>query len=290
MFGANKRLRDLGKETVDYTTYNTPSAKVRRYKQQMYGMNVPVTLKENKDPNRGLGCLFGAIAIVFMLPFLVPFFMAIVSTMYEFEETVDNLNTDGEVIVTEEENDIDIQYKYDQYDEEWVGTYYKYFTQQGLNTYDNVKLALADVNFDGVPEVFYYGEYKNSTSSLNSTYSINRIYYVNDYNDIKYGSVVPYGNVALYYSIIDKELMWLNPYESYSKKFWLYEYDIESGSSLYKVVEGYDTLEAFIGNFESTGYKLEYYKTDDFEDNYYYMVDNYLKREISIKNYMDNYS
>lgn len=280
MFGANKRLRDLGKETVDYTNYNTPSAKVKRYREQVYGTN---TTYNKNNSSAGKVVLFIFI-IFFILPTVLPFFILFTETVNEFEDSFDGTSSslgDTNITINEETT---VTEKYDEYDQEWVKKYYKFFYTQNLGYYDP-KIAMADINFDDVPEIFYFATYKRD----NATYSLNRIYYIDNYQNIVFGTIPNYQDIGLYYSKIDNQLMWLNPYVFNTQSLWLYKYSVLEKRSIYEIDNRYTNYEMFNNDFDFTGYNLEYFEDEDFGVSFYQMVDNYLEKESVIDNYINNY-
>lgn len=140
MFGANKRLRDLGKDTS--TMYN-PSAYDSKNSKKIYVVNT-----KNNGGNQSIGTSNGAtsivkvIAFIYVGIFILSFFGVISSAFFDVEnEKVVNHKNDSLVVS-------------DVYEEEWANEFYYYLTQSYATA--GIKcdeIALVDLNFDTKPEL-----------------------------------------------------------------------------------------------------------------------------------------
>ena len=280
MFGANKRLRDLGKDTMDYTNYNSPSAKVKRYRQQVYGTN---TTNYSGNNNKTLKPFVIFIILFFVVPTVLPFFFMFVEffTIFDAIDGDDIEYTENNTIIHEEE-------KFDEYEEEWVKKYYTFFNTQGINI-NNSEFSFVDLDFNGIPEVFY----KTDTTYNGQTYHINRVYYVDDYENIKFTSVLGDGVVKLYYSNLENKFLWLSPsvtqYTS-GHLFKLYRFDDVKRGKIFNLDYSITNKDMFETNCFPSAFTLVYYDINEFDKDYYEIVDDYLLEAERINNFMNDYN
>ena len=284
MFGANKRLRDLGKDTVDYTNYDSAFAKVKRYRQQVYGNNTSYNSNKN---NSGLGkVLFFIFIIFFVVPTVLPFFVLFTDIASEFEDAYEDTNSnllDNNVILNEDSTIYD---KYEDYDVKWIKKYYEFFDTQGINK-DNSKFAFVDLDFNDVPEVFYITD----TTYNGQIYHINRVYFIDDYENVRFANVIGSGKVSLYYDSSENKFLWLSPTISQigtGEILYLYRFDDIKNGKIFNIDYNVNNIDMFENKYSSTGFELKYYEIYDFDDQYYQIVDKYLLEKENINKFIND--
>ena len=282
MFGANKRLRDLGKDTVDYTNYDSASAKVKRYRQQVYGKNATTY---SNNTNKAVKPLIFFIIFFFVIPTILPFFFMF-AEFFTIFDAVDGNNieyNENNTIINEEETTI---YKYEDYDVKWIKKYYEFFDTQGINK-DNSKFAFIDLDFNRTPEVFYITD----TTYNGRTYHINRVYFIDDYENVRFANVIGSGKVSLYYDSSENKFLWLSPTISQigtGEILYLYRFDDIKNGKIFNIDYNVNNIDMFENKYSSTGFELKYYEIYDFDDQYYQIVDKYLLEKENINKFIND--
>lgn len=279
MFGANKNLRDLGKDNTDYTNYDSASNKVKMYRQQVYGDSNTVNRNTNKkSSNAGKASVIIAFAMAsFFVLYAVSSFDAFFHRDYfpsEYEQnyTYEDEEIDYEEIKKENEE------KYKLYDEEWVKDYFLKLNDE-LSAYKGYGLSIIDVDFDGVPEIFFQYEKNDNGTLTRKSY----MYYY--FNDIIIGNDVPFGlEMRIYKDTFTNELFWagLDKNNSYGENIVLYRFDrINYGIGYYRDHD-IRTKEVFETRYSKNSIIWQpclVSEYDTFSGIYYLLVDEYLANQ-----------
>ena len=139
MFGANKRLRDLGKDTS--TMYN-PSAYDSRSSKKIYVVNT-----KNNSGNQSIGVSNGATTVIKIIIFfyIAIFVLSFALTLFD---TFSDLENEFE---TEHIHETFVS---GGFEEDWANEFYYYLTQSDyMKEIEFDDIALVDLNFDDTPEL-----------------------------------------------------------------------------------------------------------------------------------------
>ena len=285
MFGANKRLRDLGKDTTDYSNYDSPKSKTQRYREQVYGQKNPTVYVNGKpldqEASKKVVKIF---LVIFFIIFFVPFLeiFALIFGVFDegIEEFIDEPAHEENVIV-----DFDSNEPYDRYEEEWVEDYYNEL-RYNTTMYDGDTLTFIDVDFNGIPEIFYNYVREENNSKI---YKSSMYYYVSD--DVRTSFVPAAVDVNLYLDTYTNKLVWGSLYEvsSYMGDIRFYRYDKNSNGLAYYT----DTDVSKKDEFDKR-YSLIYVNNPsgtiyDLKEDYYKVVDLYLDNQEDLEKSFNNH-
>lgn len=146
MFGANKRLRDLGKEENNYNPIDYNCSKNYTNYNNM-NVNNGMTIKPKTKGS--------AIVTVFIVIWLIVFFGSFISFFNEF---IDVFYYEDEYYYNDDYLDDtypNTEEKRPVFEEEWANRYYEYFANNS-DKFDNYLGAFVDLNFDNTPELLLY--------------------------------------------------------------------------------------------------------------------------------------
>lgn len=289
MFGANKRLRDLGKDNTDYNNYDSASEKTRRYREQVYGQKTPTVYVNGKpmDPESSKKFI-KAFVIIFIVIFCLPFLEIFAIVFSVFDEGIDEYFDDytyqeNTTIDYEDEEEIE---KYEEYDEEWVGDYFEELKYNVTST-GPYTLTLIDVDFDGVPELFY--EYVREENN-SKTYKSYMYFYVGE--DARSSFVPANVEEKLYLDNYTNTLVWgaLHNLSTYSDTVRFYRYDRYHNGLAYYTQSDIRNDSEFNTRYTLVHVNISSKTIYDKDVDYYELVDLYLKNSEELKNTLNNYN
>ncbi len=268
MFGANKGLRDLGKDTTDYKNYDSAAEKTKRYKEQVYGKKT-TTVYVNGNPtevNTGIiKNIVGFMIVIFIFIFVIP----IIEIVLMFMGIMDSSSVTGmdpEVNVNSN-NENSFCYKYEDYDEEWVKDYFIALRQTKL-TSDSYELFLVDTDFNNVPEMFLKFERQGVVKYF--------MYY--HYNNEVMGEYATVQNLKLYKDIYNGNYVWgsLNM-SSITDNAYFTRFDrVQEDISSY-IETGINSLDTFYYKYTLVNVSPSSMIIYNVNEDYYDLVDLYLK-------------
>lgn len=289
MFGANKRLRDLGKDNTDYNNYDSPSAKTRRYREQVYGQKTPTVYVNGKpmDPESSKKFI-KAFVIIFIVIFCLPFIEIFAIVFSVFDEGVEDYLDDytyqeNTTIDYEDEEEVE---KYEEYDEEWVGDYFEELKYNVTST-GAYTLTLIDVDFNGIPELFYEYVREENNSKI---YKSHMYFYVGE--DTRSSFVPANIEEKLYLDNYINTLVWGGLYKisPYSNSVRFYRYDRYPNGLAYYTQSDITNEEEFNTRYTLVNINISSKTIYDEDVDYYELVDLYLKNSEELKNTLNNYN
>lgn len=146
MFGANKRLRDLGKDSS--SMYN-PSANID---------NRPYVVNTKEKNGKASSPMPGPVKI-FVFIYVGMIILGVIGAFAESFEDFDFddfIETEDEYIYVDPDQNIeDVAL----FDEEWANKYYTYLTKYNATTgIDKDEITFVDLDFNNIPEMIIYSE------------------------------------------------------------------------------------------------------------------------------------
>lgn len=288
MFGANKRLRDLGKDNTNYNNYDSAHEKAKRYREQVYGQKGPTVYVNGKpmDPESSKKFIVVFIVIFFIL-FGIPFLETFVIAFNVFDEGVEDILNDytyqENTTIDYEDEEVE---RYEEYDEEWVGDYFEEMKYNTTST-GPYTLTLIDVDFNGIPELFYEYVRAENNSKIYKSYMY---FYVGD--DARSSFVPANVEEKLYLDNYTDTLVWgaLHDVSPSGDTVRFYRYDRYYNGLAYYTQNDIRTDSDFNTRYTLVNVNISSKTIYDKDVDYYELVDLYLKNNEELKNTLNNYN